>query len=95
MTPEQVAAYLQLDTDAVYRLIRQEELAASKIGRDYRIPRRDVEAFLLARSTRERVHQKLVTQVMEFAVRQNPHLSSDDVLEELERMDEEDRAPST
>ena len=32
MTPEQVAAYLQLDTDAVYRLIRQEELAASGSG---------------------------------------------------------------
>lgn len=29
MTPEQVAEYLQLNTDTVYRLIRQKQLAAS------------------------------------------------------------------
>lgn len=91
MTPEQVADYLQLTTDYVYRLIRQQKLAASKIGRHYRIPREDVETFLLAHSTRPGVRQALFQRVMDFAEQHNPGLSSDDVLEELERMDEEDR----
>ena len=36
MTPEQVADYLQLATETVYRLIRQRKLAATRVGRAYR-----------------------------------------------------------
>lgn len=89
MTPKQVADYFQLDTDTVYRLIRRKELAAAKIGRTYRIPKEDVEAFLLAHSTRPEVRRVLVRRLLDFAEKRNPGLSSDDVLEELERMDEE------
>ena len=55
MTPEQVAQYLQLTTDTVYRLIRRKELAATKIGRHYRVPRADLESFLASHSTRKQI----------------------------------------
>jgi excisionase family DNA binding protein len=89
MTPEQVAEYLQLSPDYVYRLIRGHKLAASRIGRAYRIPKEDVDAFLLANSSRPAVREAMFKRVLEFAERHNPDLSSDEVLEELERMDEE------
>jgi excisionase family DNA binding protein len=91
MTPEQVADYLQLNTDTVYRLIRSHKLAASKIGRTYRIPKEDVDSFLMAHSSRPKVREALFRRVMEFAERNNPDLSSDQVLEELEAMDEEEK----
>jgi excisionase family DNA binding protein len=88
MTPEQVADYLQLDTETVYRLIRRKELAASRIGRAYRIPRHDLETFLLTHSTRPHVRAALFARVLDIAAR-NPGVNSDDLLEELEREDEE------
>lgn len=51
LTPLQVAEYLQLAPDTVYRYIREGKLVASRMGRHYRISRRNVEAFLLATST--------------------------------------------
>ena len=90
MTPEQVADYLQLNTDTVYRLIRSHKLAASKIGRTYRIPKEDVDAFLLAHSTRSSVREAMFKRVLEIAER-NPGVNSDDVLEELEAMDREEQ----
>ena len=38
LTPEQVASYLQVDRGTVYRYIREGRLAASKLGRAYRVP---------------------------------------------------------
>ena len=90
MTPEQVAEYLQLNTDTVYRLIRGHRLAASKIGRAYRIPKEDVDAFLLSQSTRPQVREALVRRVAEIGERvagRYPELTSDQVLEELEADD--------
>ena len=90
MTPEQVAAYLQLNTDTVYRLIRGHQLAASKIGRAYRIPKEDVDSFLLSHSTRPQVREALVKRVAEIGERvaaRYPELTSDQVLEELEADD--------
>ena len=90
MTPEQVAAYLQLNTDTVYRLIRGHQLAASKIGRTYRIPKEDVDTFLLSHSTRPQVREALVRRVAEIGERvaaRYPELTSDQVLEELEADD--------
>jgi excisionase family DNA binding protein len=89
MTPEQVAEYLQLNKDTVYRLIRSHQLAASKIGRTYRVPKEDVESFLLAHSSRPAVREAMFKRVLDFAERNNPNLNSDEVLEELERLDEE------
>ena len=51
MTPEQVARYLQLNKDTVYRYIRDGKLIASKLGRNYRVPKVNVDLFLLATST--------------------------------------------
>lgn len=91
MTPEQVADYLQLNTDTVYRLIRQKKLAASQIGRAYRIPKEDLESFLLAHSTRPQVRKALFDLVMHIA-ENNPGLDSDAMLEELEKWDHEQKA---
>ncbi len=83
MTPEQVAEYLQLNKDTVHRLIRDKRMAATRIGRSYRIPREDLEAFLVANSTREAVRQAFFRRVSQIAER-NPDVNSDAVLEELE-----------
>jgi excisionase family DNA binding protein len=90
MTPEQVADYLQLNTDTVYRLIRGKQLAASRIGRSYRIPKEDVETFLLSHSSRPQVREALIKRVAEIGERnaaRYPDLTSDQVLEELEADD--------
>jgi excisionase family DNA binding protein len=84
MTPEQVADYLQLNTDTVYRLIRERKLAASQIGRTYRIPRQDLESFLIFNSTRPAVREALFRRFMKIGER-NPDLDSDELLEELEQ----------
>ena len=94
MTPEQVAEHLQVSTDTIYRLIRGRELAASKVGRAWRIRRQDVDEFLVDQSTRAEIIEKLFRQVDTFRERnakRYPNLTSDDVLEELEAMDEERR----
>jgi len=90
MTPQQVAEYLQLNTDTVYRLIRRKQLAAIRIGRTYRIPREDLEEFLLAQSTRPKVRDALFRRVLAIGER-NPDLSGDKVLEELEREESQAR----
>ncbi|MCL4552144.1 MAG: helix-turn-helix domain-containing protein [Candidatus Marsarchaeota archaeon] len=87
MTPEQVASYLQLTKDTIYRLIRQKKLAATRIGRAYRVPKEDLEAFILANSTRPDVREALFRRVGEIAQR-NPKLKGDEVLEDLERLDQ-------
>jgi len=51
LTPQEVAEYLQLTPDTVYRYIREGRLVASKLGRHYRIPRENVRLFLLVTST--------------------------------------------
>ena len=51
MTPREVAEYLQLAPDTVYRYIREGKLVASRLGRQYRIWRRHLELFLLTTST--------------------------------------------
>lgn len=53
MTPEQAAAYLQVDRETIYRYIRQGKLAASRLGRAYRIPKRSLELLLWATRTRQ------------------------------------------
>ena len=54
-TPEQVAEYLQVNRETVYRYIRDGKLVASKLGRTYRVPKRSVELLLWATRTREDV----------------------------------------
>ncbi len=88
MTPEQVAEYLQLAKDTVYRLIRQRKLAATRIGRAYRIPRKDLESFIAANSTREEVRELLFRRVLAIGDRSS-QLDGDALLERLEANDED------
>lgn len=67
MTPEQVADYLQLRVETVYRYIREGKLAASRLGRSYRIPRENVDLFLLETSTRPDVRYALFSRVLGIA----------------------------
>jgi excisionase family DNA binding protein len=69
MTPEQVAEYLQLSKDTVYRYIREGKLTASRLGRNYRIPRQNVELFLLATSTSEMAREALFNRWEDVAER--------------------------
>ena len=50
LTIQEVAEYLQLTSETVYRYVRQGNLVATKLGRRYRIPRENVELLLLATS---------------------------------------------
>ena len=52
LTPEQAAEYLQVNRETIYRYIREGKLAASKLGRTYRVPRRSLELLLWATRTR-------------------------------------------
>ena len=88
MTPKQVAEFLRLDTETVYRLIRRKQLAAIRIGRTYRIPREDRDELLIANSSRPDVQEALSDRVLSVAER-NPSVDGDELLEELEREDDE------
>ena len=83
LTAEQVAGYVQLNGDTVYRLIRQRRLAATRIGRTYRVPRQDLEAFIAANSTRSEIRQALSECALEIG-RRKPELDSDALLQGLE-----------
>lgn len=52
LTPEQAAAYLQVDRETIYRYIRNGKLVASKLGRAYRIPKRSIDLLLWVTRTR-------------------------------------------
>ena len=82
LTPELVAGYLQLNRATVYRLIRQKQPAAARIGRTYRIPREDLEAFIVGSSSRAEVLQTLFKRVLDIG-RRNPKLDSDALLQTL------------
>jgi excisionase family DNA binding protein len=51
LTVDQAAAYLQVHRLTVYRYIRDGQLPAARLGKIYRLLRRDVDAFLDARRT--------------------------------------------
>lgn len=87
LTPEQVAEYLQVTREQVYRLIRRNELPASKVGRAYRISSDDFDDYLLANSNHAQMRSALFKRVMEIGER-NPDLDGDEFLEWLEEQDE-------
>lgn len=51
LTVREVAEAMRVSTMTVYRLIRAEELPAIRVGRHFRIRRRDLAAYLAARVT--------------------------------------------
>ena len=68
LTPEQAADYLQIDSETIYRYIRQGKLVASKLGRKYRIPRRSLDLLLWTTRTREDIALREYTgeEIVEF-----------------------------
>lgn len=94
LTPDEVATELRVSPSTIYRLIRQRRLAATRVGRTYRLDRSDVDTYRRFNNTREEVRREAFAQVLAIADRQ-PGLSSDDVLDELERLDERHRATRT
>ena len=51
LTAGEVADLLRVSTMTVYRLIRTGELVAVRVGRNYRVRREDLDAFLEAQTT--------------------------------------------
>lgn len=51
MTPQQVADYLQVASDTVYRYIREGRLVAFRLGRQYRISKKNVDLLLEVTAT--------------------------------------------
>lgn len=49
LTTQDVASYLQVDTNTVYRWCRDGSLGAVKIGREWRVEQRDLAEFIRAR----------------------------------------------
>jgi len=49
LTVAEVAAVMRVSTMTVYRLIKGGELAATRVGRSYRIDEGDLDHFLAAR----------------------------------------------
>jgi excisionase family DNA binding protein len=88
LTPAQVAECLRVGRATVYRLIRDQKLTALRAGRAYRIPRQDLDAFLLAHSAHPALREALFTRLEEVAAR-HPGVDGDELLAELERADEE------
>jgi excisionase family DNA binding protein len=68
LTPDQAADYLQVDRETVYRYIRDGKLAASRLGRAYRIPKRSLDLLLWATRTRKDLSLREYTgeQIAEF-----------------------------
>ena len=88
MTPDQAAEYLQVNRETIYRYIRDGKLDASRLGRSYRVPRRNLELLLLATRTRPFI------KLREFTDEQIAQFHEDDVLdgEALDVAREFDRA---
>jgi excisionase family DNA binding protein len=73
-TPEQAAAYLQVNKETIYRYIREGKLIASRLGRTYRIPKINVDALLWATRTRQDI------QLREFSDAEIEQFLQDDQL---------------
>jgi excisionase family DNA binding protein len=78
MTPEQVADYLQLNKDTVYRYIREGKIAASRLGRSYRIMKSEIDMFLMATST-GKVAREALFKLVEVPADRNRQITPDEV----------------
>lgn len=52
LTPEEIAEYLQVKPQTVWRMIRRGDLPAIRVGRVYRVQRQDFDDWLKQRRTR-------------------------------------------
>lgn len=53
MTVKEVAAYLKVSTDVVYRLAQHRQIPASRVGNRWRFHREKIDAWMLAQSEKE------------------------------------------
>jgi len=61
MTPEQVAEYLQLGRETIYRYIRNGKLVASRFGRDYRVEKKAIDDLMRKSRTVSQPEGRLFT----------------------------------
>jgi excisionase family DNA binding protein len=54
LTTDEVAQWLKITRQTVQRLIQRGQLTASRIGREWRVKRRELDAFLQATEIRRR-----------------------------------------
>ena len=82
LTPEQAAAYLQIDRETIYRYIRDGKLVASKLGRAYRIPKRSIELLLWTTRTRPDISFREYTgvEIDEFLAEDAPDEETQQIL---------------
>ncbi|MGM0399976.1 MAG: helix-turn-helix domain-containing protein [Chloroflexota bacterium] len=91
MTPREVAEFLQLTPDTIYRYIREGKLVASRFGRQYRIPKRNVDLFLYTTSTvgggelRSFSPARIQEWLEEDAIDEETRRMGEDLVEALER----------
>ena len=71
MTPEQAAEYLQVSRETVYRYIRQGKLVASRLGRSYRVPKRNLDLLLWESRTRQMPLRQYTPQEVEAFLRED------------------------
>ena len=88
MTLDQAAAYLRLPPESIRRFINERKLAATQVDGTYRIVQQDAHAFLLANAHLPEVQDASIACVNAIAER-NPGMDGDELLEELEREDDE------
>lgn len=69
LTPRQTAEYLQLSSKTIYRMIKNGELIAARVGGQYRIQKSYVDLFLASKSTGEGTIGELFEQVARVALR--------------------------
>jgi len=90
LTPQEVAEYLQITPDTVYRYIREGKLVASKLGRQYRIAKENVELFLLVTSTagggrlRTFSRQEILEWLEEDEIDEETHVAGASLLKSLQ-----------
>ena len=87
LTADEVAEILQVSRESVYRLIKDGELIASKVGRAYQISENALDYYLFSNSHKREIQSALFRLVMSIGER-NPDLHEDEVLEWLEEQDE-------
>jgi excisionase family DNA binding protein len=71
MTPEQAAEYLQVSRETVYRYIRQGKLVASRLGRSYRVPKRNLDLLLWESRTTQMPLRQYTPQEVEAFLRED------------------------
>src|SRR3982750_1331296 len=71
MTPEQAAEYLQVSRETVSRYIRQGKLAASRLGRSYRVPKRNLDLLLWENRTKQLPLRQYTPQEVEAFLRED------------------------